>query len=211
MRQIQDSVYAFGPFRFNADARVLARDGQAVRLTPKAADLLVALIGGGGRVVSKDDLIARVWPDAFVEDGSLTFQVNQLRQALGETKTGPRYIETVPRRGYRFVAPVSLVSIAGESLRAPGHPGAPFPPQPDWQEHVTTVAATEPVPKAAPIDPRPARVAWRRAWVASAALAVAVAVLVVGATDAEPPLPSVVRVHRLTRDGQRKADLLALD
>ncbi len=107
----QDSrAYAFGPYRFDAEDRLLTRDGVPVRVTPKAADLLLALVESAGHVVSKQDLIRKVWPDSFVEDGSLTFQVNQLRQALGESKDGPRYIETVPRRGYKFVPPVITVS-----------------------------------------------------------------------------------------------------
>jgi DNA-binding winged helix-turn-helix (wHTH) protein/Tol biopolymer transport system component len=98
--------YVFGPYKFNVDERLLTRHGEPVHLTPKAAEVLLALLRADGRVVGKDDLIRAVWPDTFVEDSSLTFQIHLVRQAVRDGVDGERYIETVPRRGYRFVAPV---------------------------------------------------------------------------------------------------------
>ena len=104
--------YAFGPFRFDSEKRVLVRDGTPVPLTPKAAEVLVVLVEQAGRLVEKDALISRVWPDAFVEEGNLNKNIFFLRKALGEWESGREYIETVPKRGYRFIAPVSEVTHA---------------------------------------------------------------------------------------------------
>src|SRR6266480_5216803 len=99
--------YEFGRFRLKADERVLLREQKLVPLTPKAFDIVLAVLENDGRIVPKDDLMKKVWPDTFVEEGNLTQNVSLLRKALGESATGPQFIETVPRRGYRFVAPVS--------------------------------------------------------------------------------------------------------
>ena len=99
--------YEFGRFRVRADERVLRRGEELVSLTPKAFEILLALLENEGRIVNKDDLMKKVWPNTFVEEGNLTQKVSLLRKALGESATGPQFIETVPRRGYRFVAPVS--------------------------------------------------------------------------------------------------------
>jgi serine/threonine protein kinase len=104
--------YAFGPFRWDADKRILVRDGQPISLAPKAAELLFVLIANAGRLVDKEDLIKQVWPDAFVEEGNLNKNISILRKVLGDWESGREYIETVPKRGYRFVAPVNEVTHA---------------------------------------------------------------------------------------------------
>lgn len=104
--QISDS-YEFGRFRLKSDERLLLRGDEPVSLTPKAFDILITLLENDGRIVNKDDLMKRVWPNTYVEEGNLTQNVSLLRKALGESANGPQFIETVPRRGYRFVAPVS--------------------------------------------------------------------------------------------------------
>lgn len=98
--------YEFGRFYLDASDRVLKRDQEPVALTPKSFDILLALVENSGQVVEKDDLMKRVWPNTFVEEGNLTQNVSLLRKALGESANGPQFIETVPRRGYRFVAEV---------------------------------------------------------------------------------------------------------
>ena len=101
----QDShSYEFGRFRLKIAERVLLREGELVPLTPKVFDILVTLVEHGGQVVAKDDLMKRVWPNTFVEEGNLTQNISLLRKALGESPGGVQFIETVPRRGYRFVA-----------------------------------------------------------------------------------------------------------
>ncbi|HEY8187968.1 MAG TPA: winged helix-turn-helix domain-containing protein [Pyrinomonadaceae bacterium] len=110
MAEKTTDFYEFGRFRLKADERVLLRGEELVPLTPKAFDILLTLLENDGRIVQKDDLMKKVWPNTFVEEGNLTQNVSLLRKALGESATGPQFIETVPRRGYRFVAPVSKVN-----------------------------------------------------------------------------------------------------
>lgn len=99
--------FVFGPFRLDAIARVLLRDEIIVPVTPKALDTLGVLIANRGRVVEKEELMKAVWPDTFVEESSLTQNISLLRKTLGETPGGQPYIETIPKRGYRFVAQVT--------------------------------------------------------------------------------------------------------
>src|SRR5215217_5189823 len=104
MSQQDNHSYEFGRFRLKTAERVLLREGELVPLTPKVFDILVTLVEHGGQVVAKDDLMKRVWPNTFVEEGNLTQNISLLRKALGESPGGVQFIETVPRRGYRFVA-----------------------------------------------------------------------------------------------------------
>ena len=104
--------YAFGEFQLDAVERRLVRGGAAVHLTPKAHDLLVTLVQHAGHLVTKEALLAAVWPDAFVEEGILAVHISSLRKALGDAHRSSAYIETVARSGYRFVAPVTTSSIA---------------------------------------------------------------------------------------------------
>jgi DNA-binding winged helix-turn-helix (wHTH) protein/tetratricopeptide (TPR) repeat protein len=94
--------YAFGAFRLDASKLVLWRDGEVVSLPPKALALLAALVRAEGDVVTKDELIAQVWPDVVVEESNLTVTVSGLRRSLGPRPDGTPYIETLSRRGYRF-------------------------------------------------------------------------------------------------------------
>ena len=96
-------IYEFGPFRLEPSERKLLRGNEIVALTPKAFDTLVLLVRNGGHLMEKDELLRRLWPDSFVEEGSLSNNIFMLRKALGED---PPFIETVPRRGYRFVGAV---------------------------------------------------------------------------------------------------------
>lgn len=105
------SCYEFGPFRLEREAKLLLRDGETVALTPKVFDLLWALVESRGSLVTKDALMARVWPDTFVEETNLTKGISVLRQTLGEG-----YIETLAKRGYRFTAEVS---VPGEARAQP--------------------------------------------------------------------------------------------
>jgi len=99
-------LYEFGPFRLDVTERLLWRDDKPVTIPPMAFDTLVALVERHGHLVLKDELLKIVWPDSFVEEGNLTNNISILRKALGESAGEHRYIETVPRRGYRFVAAV---------------------------------------------------------------------------------------------------------
>jgi DNA-binding winged helix-turn-helix (wHTH) protein/tetratricopeptide (TPR) repeat protein len=101
--------YEFGPYQFNLNKRVLKRSGEIVSLTPKAAEILVLLVENAGQLVGKDELLKEVWPDTFVEEANLSQNIFYLRRALGDDRAGPKYIETVTRRGYRFIATVRIV------------------------------------------------------------------------------------------------------
>jgi DNA-binding winged helix-turn-helix (wHTH) protein len=96
----------FGTVTFVPAERVLLRDGQPVALTPKAFDLLAFLVANPGRLLTKDELLQAVWPDTIVEESNLAYHVFAIRKALGDTGDADQYIETVPKRGYRFIAPV---------------------------------------------------------------------------------------------------------
>src|ERR1044072_5922860 len=98
--------YEFGPFRLNATERLLQRDAEVVPLTPKLVDTLVVLVEHRGHVLSKDELMESLWPDSFVEESSLTQNISLLRKALNDNGNSGQYIETIPKRGYRFVADV---------------------------------------------------------------------------------------------------------
>ena len=112
-------VYEFGPFRLDPSERLLLRDGQPIALKPKAFDLLVFLVERQGRLVPKHELMEGLWPGTFVEEANLTYTVSILRKALGDQE-GDQFVQTVPTRGYRFVASVHREN--GTDSRSPeGH------------------------------------------------------------------------------------------
>ena len=106
-------VRAFGPFRYDPEQRLLFRAGAIVPLVPKAIDTLHVLLERHGRVVEKHELMQLVWPDTVVEEVGLARNISLLRKALGDEGDPNEYIETIPRRGYRFVAPVTETAQAG--------------------------------------------------------------------------------------------------
>ncbi len=151
--------YTFGPFRLDAEARRLSRDGIAIALTPKEFDTLLTLVEAAGRVVSKEELISRVWPDSYVGDGSLARNISVIRKALGEY-----VVETVPRRGYRLAVPVRIEE-PEESV--------------DVAPATTTAVGESPQPEAATFGPRMQRSAiWQRPH--SRALLYAAVIIAVG-------------------------------
>src|SRR5678815_4342557 len=103
-------VCTFGPFRLDAGERQLLREGKAVPLTPKCFDLLLLLVENSGHLLEKNQILERLWPDQFVEESNLSFNISVLRKALGENGSVRGYIETVPRKGFRFTSRVAKVS-----------------------------------------------------------------------------------------------------
>ena len=112
------SASEFGPFLIDVRERVLLRHGEPVPLTPKAFDVLAAFVEQPGRLFTKAELLQRVWPDTYVEESNLAYNVFAVRKALGDTADAARYIETVPKRGYRFKAAVTRVNGAGDGQAA---------------------------------------------------------------------------------------------
>lgn len=110
-----NNLYRFGDFRLDSRERLLWRGEDLVPLPPKAYEVLCRLIEGRGKIVSKDELMTAVWAETFVEEGNLPQNIYILRRALGKNDNGTDFIETVPRRGYRFAAPVSVVEQTARS------------------------------------------------------------------------------------------------
>ena len=98
--------FTFGPFLLDADEQRLLREGRAVPLPPKAFDTLLVLVGQSGHILMKDELMKQVWPETYVEENNLQQSISALRKVLEDGAGESRYIETVPRRGYRFTARV---------------------------------------------------------------------------------------------------------
>ena len=151
-------AFEFGPFQLQTRERLLLRNGEEVPLTPKLFDALLVLVENGGRIVEKNELLEKVWPDSMVEEGTLTKTVSMLRKILGD-EGAQSYIETIPRRGYRFVAEVREVS----------NEAADLPPQGDDQAAAAVAGGLEsvlPPPAAAavaaPRAPRRRPMNWNR-------------------------------------------------
>jgi DNA-binding winged helix-turn-helix (wHTH) protein/tetratricopeptide (TPR) repeat protein len=120
--------YEFGPYRIDVNRRVLLRGSARVSLTVKAFDTLLALVERQGQLVEKADLIEQLWPDTAVQESNLTQQIFTLRRVLGESPDDHQFIATIPRRGYRFVAPVTRIESddATRPQRPLTHPAAPL-------------------------------------------------------------------------------------
>lgn len=153
--------YIFGPFRIDVEARHLIRDDAVIPLTAKVFDTLLVLVKNHHRAVSKDELMQAVWPGSFVSDDSLVQNISAIRRALGDDPSQPRYIATLARRGYRFIAPTEE------------HNGKDVPPQ----HHTVNDTVHEERPAAvmhAPVAvPTRSPVLWRVAAAFVAGLAVA--------------------------------------
>ena len=130
---------AFGPFRLHADKRLLEKNGVPIALGSRALDLLIALVEHAGEVVSKQELMARVWPRITVDESSLRVHVAMLRKALGDGRDGARYVTNVSGRGYCLVAPVTAIVEPPAAIATPvaGAPSAPA---------MAPVATSEPPP-----------------------------------------------------------------
>jgi Tol biopolymer transport system component/DNA-binding winged helix-turn-helix (wHTH) protein len=116
MQRHSKHLYEFGPYQLDTAERLLLRDGERVAVTPKAFEMLVVLIERRGRLVEKAELMQILWPDSFVEESNLTNNVWTLRKTLDSEQNGHSYIETVPKRGYRFTAPVRELPGAGTEV-----------------------------------------------------------------------------------------------
>src|SRR6202023_2470171 len=104
------ALFEFGRFRLDPTERFLFQDGAAFPLSPRLFDTLLVLVENRGHVVEKNDLMQKAWNDVAVEENNLTQSISALRKILGDNLDGPKFIETIPKRGYRFVAPVKEVT-----------------------------------------------------------------------------------------------------
>lgn len=107
---METNSFEFGEFLLDAREKVLLRHGKPLSITPKAFELLLILVKNHGHLVKRNELLNTVWTDIFVEEGNLTFTIRLLRKALGDSQKSPRFIETLPKRGYRFIAEVNEIN-----------------------------------------------------------------------------------------------------
>jgi len=133
--------YRFGPFRVQPLERRLLRHDAPVPLTPKAFELLLVLVEAAGHLLEKDQLMKRVWADAFVEEANLANNISLLRKMLSGGNGGEEYIETVPKRGYRFLAAVTTVTRPDDDQPVARSPVIDF------------VAESQPLPSVRPAGP----------------------------------------------------------
>nr|WP_314565110.1 winged helix-turn-helix domain-containing protein [uncultured Pseudomonas sp.] len=122
MSDLSDQAVHFGPYRIHPRQRLVLEAGHPLRLGRRAVNILLILLEQAGNVVSKQELIARVWPKSVVEDGNLRVHMAALRKALGDGQAGQRYIVTVAQRGYSFVAPLSIEPMTLPTDGAPQSP-----------------------------------------------------------------------------------------
>jgi DNA-binding winged helix-turn-helix (wHTH) protein/TolB-like protein/Flp pilus assembly protein TadD len=134
LEQKSDQLYEFGVFRLDPGERLLLREGEPVPLTPKTFDLLLVLVKEAGHLLEKEALMKAVWPDSFVEENNLADNISRLRKALNDGENGQRFIETVPKRGYRFVADVKETN--GNTAAATGAVITPSPAELPSAPHI---------------------------------------------------------------------------
>jgi DNA-binding winged helix-turn-helix (wHTH) protein len=147
MNKQAQRFYEFGNYRIDVAQRQLQRNGQPIPLTLKAFDVLLVMVENSGQILEKDRLLEEVWPDSFVEESNLARNVSTLRQTLGETREEPCYIETIPKRGYRFIA--SVREVFDSSAEAPVLNASP---DQKHNEFTLPKEKIEPVGGAVPLD-----------------------------------------------------------
>jgi DNA-binding winged helix-turn-helix (wHTH) protein/TolB-like protein len=163
-------LFEFGQFRFDPAEHLLLRDGKPVSLTPKAFEILQILLMSSGRLLSKEELMSRIWPNSFVEEANLTVNISALRKALGDRPDGGDYIETVPKHGYRFVAEVTELL---EEAEAASRPQVRIVVQPREEREESETGVARPLPP----SPASAASSSRRVLVGTLFAAAAIAIL----------------------------------
>ena len=130
------NAFNFGSFRLLPAQRLFLKDDKVIHLGSRAMDILIALVERPSELVSKAELMARVWPNVFVDPANLTVHISALRRALGDGRDGNRFFINIPGRGYRFVAPVTVSGIT--------EPARPHPVHKWYAAVARDIQATEP-------------------------------------------------------------------
>src|SRR5678815_5348455 len=139
MNQPPKRFYLFDGFRVDVAERLLFKENREVSLTPKVFDTLLVLLENSSHVLTKKELMQQVWPDSFVEENNLAQNISILRKALGKSPEGEQYIQTVPKRGYRFVGDVRATGGEEESVIVHEHTRARIVVERDDDDRVIDV------------------------------------------------------------------------
>lgn len=162
-----NQIFTFGPYRLRVRERVLERNGRPLAIPEKTLDVLCVLVDSRGHLVERETLMRKAWPDTFVEDSNIAFQISTLRRLLEESANSPKFIATVPKRGYRFIAEVVE--------------------EPEPEPHLGNEYVSQPVAPA--VQPKPVR-SIRRIWIA-AGVALVLALVVGWMVMTRPRIQSV--------------------
>jgi Tol biopolymer transport system component/DNA-binding winged helix-turn-helix (wHTH) protein len=200
MNRQTNHFYEFGSFRFDPEEHTLVRDGQPVSLPPRVTETLFLLLQNAGHLVEKDKLIKAIWTDAVVEEGNLNKNIFILRKTLGQWDGGREYIETVPKRGYRFVA-----SVTRGSYTEPAEPVEAVQPSPTNE----SAGTPSPASKVTAARPTVARFGWEILVIVllSGLVFFALGVTLLWLIRPLPP-PRVLSTTQLTHDGLTKTGVL---
>jgi len=182
-------LYEFGPFQLDPPERQLLCDGQPIALSPKAFDLLLVLVDRSGHLIQKEELLKVVWPNSFVEEGNLAVTISLLRKALNDDRGQHRYIETVSKKGYRFVADVKRHDDTESAIAGTG-PTADVAPKP--------IPEVGPLPTVREAQPARRKVNFSATlWVSVATLLIALVVIAFTRHRATASVPSSSEIRSL--------------
>lgn len=198
-------LYEFGAFRLDVDERLLLREGEAVTLAPKTFDVLLALIAQPGHLLEKEELLKTVWPDSFVEENNLADNISKLRKALGEGENGQKFIETVPKRGYRFVAEVRELN----TIDVMPKPTLPIPTVANGGQVATSLPVAAAHKPLAALGSQPNR--WRQVLLVCGLITLAAAVPIYFSLKSRWQTLKVARYTQITSDGRLKRDAVVTD
>lgn len=212
MDSVSSECYEFGDFRFNPTERYLQHKGEAISLTPKALDTLFALVSRSGHLVTKEELLRDVWKDAFVEEATIVQNISTLRKALSRDDNEDKFIETVSKKGYRFVAPVK---ICDDGMSTPSN-GNVLAPDFNGAKHHQSESAATPLQTNEATSPV---TIWKRVAIAGclfAVLVVGLTVLIAGDRRGRKPgdnLPSFERMSfvKTTQTGKVRTSAISPD
>src|SRR5262245_32236236 len=196
-------IYEFGHYRLDAAERLLWQDGAVVPLQPKVFDLLLVLVERHGRLLEKDELMKAVWPDTIVEEVNLANNISILRKVFGDGGNGQQFIETAPKRGYRFVANVKNLEVVCPAPIAAELPGSQSLTEKAWLTPASGEMANRRA--AAPIEAQTGRMKGRKRGAIMALAILVTTGVILAYFGLRTPRPlKVTRFDQITRDGLGK-------